>query len=192
MKAKYINTYLVIALVAILAVLSLIATAAHANPSQFASKAATAAATTSLSYITPGTGTTTLTYDTFQVNGTNQVNNGNTFVTNSARLNIQLTASSTLTRLCRRVLYSQDNIDYYASVASVVTSATTTVESGLYNETCFTLATTSEPFLGSSTFGSRSVSLDVPTRYAKVQFYLPPGSGNGAVYAEIVPVKETK
>ena len=70
-----------------------------ASPSQNTAGAGYATATTTIAWMTPGTATsTTIIYDSNQVRGLNQSNQGNTWATDSAILKLQINASSTLTK----------------------------------------------------------------------------------------------
>lgn len=180
-----------IAGVLLLAVLVLfVAVKAHANPSEIVARARTAVATTTLSYMTAGNATTTLTFDANNVASDNPTNtNSSPYKADNAQLYVRFTASTTLTQLCRRTFYSNDNVDYYAT-QTVVTSATSSVATQLYGETCFSFASTSEAIFGSNTTNNRTETITTPARFTKVQFYTK--GANGAVYAEIAPSREVK
>src|SRR5215207_7495848 len=83
---------------------------ALANPSSFATGTSTAAATTTLKYMTPGTGTsTTPVYDAYA----QTFSGGMTSMADRAGLLVQFTSSSSVTVLNANVEYSQDGIDWY-------------------------------------------------------------------------------
>ena len=163
---------------------------AEANPSEFTARARTATATTTLLY--PANATSSLTYDSFNVASDNPTNtNQCRTATDAAQLNVQFSASSSASRICRRVLYSVDNVDYYP-VYNVVTSAATSSNlSGIAGDACFNFASTSDAFVGSQTTGRYTETIPMLLRFAKVQFYIPTVTKAG-IYAEVTPIKEVK
>ena len=160
---------------------------ASANPSRVQSPvtcstqgtaADTVLATTSVTYFAV-TATSTITCNT-------GISGDGTQVWDSALLNIQLTASSTDTGLCRRTSYSSDGIDYFPLQASVTTNATTTTESGTWAENCFSFASSTNSDFGNTlTLNKRAVTIPTYNKYIKVEFYKRPGSLNGAVWANL-------
>lgn len=157
------------AVVAALGIALSFAAFAHANPSYFVPTVQTAAATSTASYMTPGTATTTLTYDTF--------NAGNNYKTNSATLLSQFAASTTPT-FNINLQYSQDGIDWYADNLNVFAAGAIAV----ITPNSYTLAATA-----SSTF--KAININTPVRFVRVQYSIASG-GNGAVWGQIVPNKE--
>lgn len=170
-------------------VLFAIAISAHANPLQFLPTVQTDIATTTISYITPGTGTTTLVFDSF---AGSQIK-----ATDAATLLLQYTASSTAPVLDTRFEFSQDGIDWYPdnnpnyTAAVPGSTASTSIATTPYKVTSFTLSTTTDNG-GSGTSGRVQASLNVPTpvRYTRAIFYAPVGGGNGALWAQIVPKRQ--
>jgi len=165
-----------------------------ANPTQFAAAAKTQTATSTLSYMTPGTATTTLIHDAAEIDGTNQTA-ANSVSWTPAKLSLmtQLTASSTVTRLCRRVMYSMDRVDWFPAMMDTNANATTTNESLSSAETCFNFASSTESALGTLTVNRRYD--EIPTsalRFTRVDYYLPIGSFNGAVWGQLQPIKEAR
>lgn len=161
-----------------------------ANPSDFTARARTATATTTLIY--PAAATSTLVYDMYNIAGDNQTNsNQSAFVTNSAQLNMQFTASSSASRICRRFLYSHDNVDYYPVFSATNANATSTFLSNSPAEACFNFASTSDAFVGSLTTGRYTETIPMLMRFVKVQFYIPTATKAG-IYAEVAPSKEIK
>lgn len=146
----------------------------------------TATATTTVNYLTPGTATTTLTMDTYS--------SGNPRLAFGASLLLQFAGSSTASILNTNIQYSQDSVDWYQ-------------DGGSYTQN---FASTSKPFdIGQVhviTYGytaqdaslraainatsTRALHISTPTRYVRAIFTLPIGSGNGAIWAQMVPVKE--
>lgn len=155
---------------------------AKANPSRVQAPTAcstSASGTTSPSYLSAGTATTSITC--------NMANAGSgTEVFNTAMANLQLTASSTNTRICRRVSYSMDGIDYFPTYALTSELATSSAESLTPGETCFNFASSTEAVIGTATINRRSFNVPVSQRYVKIDFYIPVGSAAGAVWGQLV------
>lgn len=86
---------------------------AYANPLYTAGKARSALATSTLAYMTPGTATSTLVYDSYEQLGTNQPNQGNITIPNTVALAIQGVGSSTASIVNLACEYSDDGIDWY-------------------------------------------------------------------------------
>lgn len=178
-------------LLALLAVFGVAGTA-HANPSYFATATSTAAATTTPAYMTPGTATTTTpVYDAYA----QTTNGGLTAKADYAGLLVQFTASSTASKLTGNVEYSQDGIDWYRNYVfdPSQTSATSTANN------------INAPFMISWQFASSTVGgaaqtntnrstaamlIPTPFRYTRVVFSMT--GANGAVWAELVPIKEQR
>ena len=171
--------------------LLMFATKARANPSRIQEPvscstqgtSATSLSTSTLSYMTPGTGTTTITCNVATAGQGTQV-------FDSAKLAIQLTASSTGTSLCRRYRYSQDGIDYYPLSIATNSAATTTSEIGTYYESCFSFASSTAELGGTVTRNLKIVDLPIYAQYVKVDFYIPMATtsnvANGAVWANVI------
>jgi len=198
MKKKYIAGLIGL-------VLLVVGATVYANPKFFLSRTATAVATTTVSYMTPGTSTTTLTYDTWS-------NPDNSTIIRNERLaqlslGVQIHASSTVdnatsTRLQWHYEYSNDNVDWYPeSVFSHTNNATTTVDITDFHQ--YELLTSSSSVSGFSITDAfrdyRIVDVPVLTRYIRVIFSLKDDSvgiaglepeNNGAVWAEFIPLKE--
>lgn len=186
-----------LALTTAIVAVSFAITPVHANPEGFLRKQLTAA-TSSPTYMTAGTATTTLAFDTSA---------GNSFApSKTAALLVQLTASSTSTTLRWRYEYSQDplcgttgsNADWYAqdSAAFDATATTSplTYTQGAFEASWTYASTTPGAAAGSASanHGNKLVLVQVPTRCVRVMFYLPTGSTNGAVWAEWVAKKEVQ
>ena len=162
---------------------------ASANPSRVqqpvtcstqGTAADTVLATTSVTYLSL-TATSTITCNMATAGDGTQV-------WDSAMLNIQLTASSTGTLLCRRVSYSYDGVDYYPLQRTLTAStATSSRESITWAEDCFSFASsTNSDFGGSLTLMKTSAEVPVLNRFVKVEFYRFPGTWQGAVWANLV------
>lgn len=169
----------------------------EANPLGFSCPSYSNTATTSPVYMTPGTATSTVVFDTYCINGTNQPNTGNTFASNGATLFLQFNASSTFSTLNTTVEYSQDNIDWYQD--NYLTNATTSMPFEIASSTKYEWVYASSTLNGVTPNDGRinkMLRLYTPTRYLRVVNSLASTSGagikNGAVWTAIVPFKENK
>lgn len=205
----YRNPWVVGAVLAI--VIALFATTltlkASANPFEFLveNQGTTApTATTTLSFITAGFSTsTTIAFDTYANGG------GNGYATNDAALEIQFTASSSATIYNWYYEYAQGgpsancvnvpaSCDWYADNLQANTVGSTTP--GTYvlnsiNRYQFTYASSTQG-AGLVTANQtlpvdKIVTVQVPTRYVRAVFSIPPGSLPGAVWASFVGRKQT-
>lgn len=177
---------------------------ALANPSLNSSGAALATATSSPVFMTPGTATSTVVYDAYEVNGTNQTNGSNTNLADSATFLLQLTASSTNTIVNVNFEYAdsssvdckaqQNNCDWYQDGISIGATSTVTNLS-LANTFQWKYASTT-PGLGahvaSNNRGGRVIQVKTPTRYVRAIITLNLAGTNGAVWGKFVPKKEVK
>lgn len=167
-----------------------------ANPQFFQAESGTAAATSTMSYMTPGAATTTLTIDSYKlVQSSTETSNPTAY--NGLSLAVQFEATSTGSRLVRYYEYSSDNIDWYPQNVELNINATTTIEVQHRKLYEFSFPATSTPLSNAElplTNGKARVHkiVDVPilARYVRVNFYIPVGSMNGAVWAEFMPRKE--
>lgn len=162
---------------------------AYANPSRLQTPVscstqgvdATALSTTTRASLSAGTGTSTLTCNM-------GIAGDGTQVWDSAKLAIQLTASSTATELRWRYEYSNDGVDWYAdTVNNAAATATTTIEVRTFKEYSWLFASSTPG--GITTPQGRALKyVDVPVgaKYVRVVFYLPPGSLNALVWANLV------
>lgn len=178
--------YIIIAAILV----SLIAGVAYANPGIFLARSKTATATTTVEYMTPGTGTTTLSMDAFTL--------GDNYALDEVALGIQYHASSSVaSALTWRFEYSNDNEDWYPENAfDVSNNASSTISVRAHQSY--------EWFAASSTAGAiqnnfqdfqafRIVKVPALTRYVRVVFGLkgsPTSNNNGGVWAEFIPVKQ--
>lgn len=158
----------------------------HANPPFFL-RTFTASATSTLAYMTPGTATTTITFDA----GVNQANGSD-----MATLLIQYTASTTGPSLRFRQEFSSDNIDWYSENLGTVptlmslNSTTTALVSPFHDYTVNFATTTDNGGSGTNARIMTSLQIPTPTRYTRVRFYVPASGGNGALWAEIAAKKQ--
>ena len=174
------------------------------NVSQITSPAQTASATSTLVFLRPGAATTTLVYDSQQSDGTNQTNNGNTYLTDEATLLVQFTASSTTSILGIGFEYSNDvgcgaaptTCDWYKNnLINPLALSTTTTTIGLQTPITYswTFASSSVGGVGVTSSNNRDtkvISVPTPMRYVRAVFTV--SGANGAVYAQFLPKKETK
>lgn len=178
-----------------------IASVAYANPSFLGSKASSSTASSTVTYMTPGTATTTVIYDSYGQGGTNQTSAYNSSKTDEAFLAIQLTASSTSTTLNVDLEFANGSNCYAAPntcdwYRNNLEALSTTTSPALLNQNqtmTWTFASSTQGQIGDPTKINRvnkMVTIPTPTRYTRAIFTLPAGSANGAVYAEIQPVKE--
>lgn len=168
----------------------------HANPSFF-DRFQSNAATSTLAYMTPGTGTTTL-------SAINTQNGG----FESAVVNLQVTATSTAVvgqvLLNARVEGSMDNVDWYPLAiradttlgTSPGTATTTILTSNPYNNFSLALATSTTPagdFGGTGTAFRMHESFVLPTltRHVRVVFSDPTAGGKYGLWAEIVTKRQS-
>jgi hypothetical protein len=174
---------------AILGVLIIVPYFVTANQSIFQPKIATSSATTSPNYMTTGTATTTLSMDAHSFGESSKIDN--------ASLLVQFHASSSLaSTLNFRFQFSDDNINWYDENEVLNSNATTTqITHGFHEYTWLQAASTTEKSTigngtATSSQSSRLISIPTPTRYVRTLFYVPAGSQNAAVYAEIISVKQ--
>jgi hypothetical protein len=177
MKNKYFIIPLVLTI--LIVVFALGTKTVSANLAYFL-RVESATATSTLSYMTPGTATTTISID------------GGASALDSALLTFQYTASGTAPVLKARVEYSSDKIDWYPQMTAIG-QATTTLIATPFLEYSFTLSTTTDNG-GSGTSARVHGSLDIPTptRYTRVKFYVPASGGNGALYTELTAKKQSQ
>lgn len=164
---------------------------AAANPSFFiranAIPCGAFTATTTTSFMTPGAGTTTATFDT---------GCGTAGSTDNAVLLTQFTASSTASILNISYEYSQDNVDWYQSNLS--SQATTSSSQSLTAAQSYSwvFASTTPGGGGSSATGvfanrqMKVIEVRTPTRYVRAIFSTPLGSANDTVWAEFVAKRQ--
>lgn len=166
---------------------------AKANPSQTPPYKGISVASTSPVYMSAATSTRTITYDSFSV--------GSDTKFDSALIVGQYTASSSADTLRFRVEYSRDGIDWYPdntvglNNTALNSNATTTQLTGTGSSFFVQPATTSaitDGFQGSGTATRVHFSAQVSwkARWMRVIYWNRVGEGNGAVYSEILPIKE--
>ena len=160
---------------------------ADANQSEFCRNQLNGSATTTVSYLTAGTGTST-------VSATN-CSDGSTAI-DSALLTWQATSSSTPPSLTARVEVSRDGIDWYPS------PATTTPMLSLINEQKWATLASSTDMAGTGgenasttipAFGTRyhgSMTVSTPEPFVRVKLYVPVGAPAIGLSAELMVKRE--
>lgn len=180
------NLFKSITLLALFSLVSLgFAPVTHAQPLYFIPTVQTAAATSTRVYMTPGTATTTLVFDSYlqgQIRGVNQ-----------GVLLTQLTASSTATTLKINEEVSQDGIDWYAD--NTMEGTTTNVYSLSPANSYFYQYSSTTPngavVPATANQGFKAVTLDFPTRFIRIFYTLALGGTNGAVWGQIIPERQS-
>lgn len=162
---------------------------AKANPFYTGTKASSATATTTVSFLTPGTGTTTTPiYDSYEVNGTNQKNSGNVTLPDTVAVLLQGAASSTASTLTIACEFSDDGVDWYQNE---IFPASSTLAIAAPVTSVFTYASSSAAVggvaLGADRF-SKLITCPVPLRY--VRTVITNTGANASVWRSIVPTKQ--
>lgn len=161
---------------------------AHANPFYTGTKAQTSSATTTPAYLSPGIATSTLVYDSYEQNGTNQPNSDNVTLPNVVAVALQGNASSTLTTIAIACEFSDNNIDWYQNE---IYPASSTGALNLSVPATFSFVFSSTTVDGIQISPSRYQKLfecPVPLRYVRAVIT---DTGAGAsVWATIIPTKQ--
>lgn len=181
----------VIVILALLGILSVTDTkSVKANPSFF-TEGKSASASTTLSFLSPGNGTTTVTFNPTLDGNFAALNDGGTVLLG------QFTSSSTAPTLKFRREISQDGIDWYPDSVVLASNATTTALAGNFGEYSISFATTTDnvnnpPGSGTNIRLHFSIAIASPTRYTRFVFYVPAGGVNGGLWAHFVGKKENR
>lgn len=150
--------------------------------------------TSTVAFIRAGQATTTIYLDAFA--------GGSTYAFNNASVSIVFHASSTAAKLNWRYEFSPGNAgidctanptqcDWYGNSITTDQAATTTAQNiENYNEHSWTFASST---LGSSqsslangdSTALKTVAVQVPLRYVRAVFYVPPGAGNAGIWAQL-------
>jgi hypothetical protein len=158
---------------------------ADANPPVSSTCAESGAATSSLSYMTPGTGTTTV---TCLVQPTSSVGASEAYIA------INRTASSTASDIKIDTEYSMDGNNWYSNNTSDL--GTTTPQMALAPTQSFIMRFASSTLPGGGQVpvpnnrDARIFKIATPTKYVRVVISVPIGSANSGVYASIITKKE--
>lgn len=177
--------YIYITIIALLAIIVGTAHTAEANPIFFPTTCQTATATTSVTYMSAGLATTTLSCDSYS--------SGNPRGALRMSLLTQFAATSS-SILKINIEYSQDNIDWYQDGGNINFNFATTTKPfdiGQVNSYTYNYSSTT-PGLGAAlnATSTRIVLINTPTRYVRAVYTIPSGSTAGAVWAQLVPIKE--
>lgn len=153
-------------------------------------------ATTTVNYMTPGTATTTIYFNSYA--------SGNTTGAKSATLNIQYTATNTASMLKWRYEFARNTsgvdctvrptaCDWYSETVDLGGTASTTIEVRNFKEYSWLFASSSQGAAGVATNNNRAlktISVPTPMQYVRAIFYVPTGVSNGGVWASFVAKKE--
>lgn len=183
-----------LAIFAVLFVLMSFAPFTNANPLAWIRSSGTtcqtAAATTTVTYMSPGTATTTLTCDTYAL-GSGSVK----LAPDSIYVRVYEAASSTASIQAVRFEWSDDGVDYYADNALTTTdTASSTNTVGDYKEYRWNYASTTPgaAAVGNSNTGLRTIEVPVKGRYVRAMFYVPVGATNSSIWAGITAKRQEK
>ena len=160
---------------------------AGANPLKFPGTSKSAEATTTVSYLWTGNGTTTSpTLDAYS--------QPSAFAHNEATLFIQMGASSTASSMNINIEYSHDNIEWYEDGGTYsVASTSKPFDISQVNQLRMTFASSTPNGLAagaSDATTTRAVKIATPTRYVRAVFTLVTGAAGANVWSEWVPIKE--
>lgn len=204
-NVRKVSSAIIIGLLVLGAFVSFFPSILKANPLEFLVQnqgTLSVTATTSVSYMTPGTATTTSTvYDTY-ANGA-----ANTYATNNLALEIQFTASSTGSTLGWYYEYAQGNAaancvsspgscDWYQddNFTNVNATTTQTFPVTLTNKYTWLFASSSQgggPILTTNQISNKIVTVQPVARYVRAVFFVPIGSTNVAVWSAFVGQKQS-
>lgn len=167
---------------------------AHANPSFFYRSISASVATTTVTYMTPGTATSTEILDTGA---------GAAGSVDSGVLAVQFTGSSTLSYLNVAFEYTQggngldcynapNSCDWYGSSLYAQSTSTATGQAVAAQNFNLQFASSSvQGAVGGITGRNlRLIEVKTPTRYVRAVFTLPPGSLNGALWKEFITKRQ--
>lgn len=187
MKTNSLSTkQVLIVIAAVILGVALFATPAFANPFYAAGKARSAVATSTLSYMTPGTATSTVVYDSYEVNGTNQVNQGNLTIPNTIAFAVQGVGSSTALVINVACEFSEDNLDWYQNEIFL---ATTSNPVNISVPNTFTLTNATSTIGGVAFNGIKKiVTCPVPLRYVRAVTTVT--GDKAAVWTALIPTKQ--
>lgn len=153
------------------------------GPSQTGTRVQTATETTSPNYMTPGTATTTLTF--------NSTTQGDRALPDELNLYLQSTASTSATVWEWKYQYSMNNIDWFDEDMQTPSALTPGLDT--YEHASTTITHRWNP--GSTTASTTRKIFDVPTygaRYIRAVIGIGIGTANGSLWAELVPIKQVK
>lgn len=156
----------------------------YAQPSYDMAATKTATATTTLNWLTPGAGTTTVTLPT-------PLSLGMSTKYDKAIVMFEMSATNTVVapKMNIRIEHSMDGIDWFSETAASSSSATIGL---MPSEFAFNMATSSTYSNTGNTVTRlhSSLLIDTPTAYNRVVFYDPVGGSNISLWAAVQPYKE--
>lgn len=165
---------------------------AKANPSFFI-RNGNGATTTPLGYLSPGTGTTTISAFDLGRSG----NQG----ADSAILALQFTGSTTpsagslvaTTTYNIAIEYSQDSVDWYSDMYSAfgTTTVSQNISAPLVRAITLGTQTTLGRVVSSTTPTKILINVPSPTRYVRAFVTIPTGSTNGSVWGEFIAKRQS-
>lgn len=172
------------------------ATTLYANPFYAGLDAKSATATTTQTYMTPGAATSTVTYDSYELYGTNQTNGGDTTIPDSVAILLQGVASSTATVVnvaCEfSNNYSGGNGDWYQNeIYPASTTGALLINTPL--SFSFTYASTTvggAAVLSNTNRFQKLVTCPTPTRFVRAVVSVT--GANASIWTDIVPKKQRK
>lgn len=165
---------------------------AHANPFYTGTKAQSATATTTVSYLTPGTATSTTVYDSYEQYGTNQPNSGNLTIPDTVAIVLDGSASSTATTLTATCEFSDNyngttkNGDWYQNEILPATTSNTFIAQPLTYS--FTYASSTVGGVANTPRFQKLVTCPIPTRFVRV--VVTDTGAPASLWTEIIPTKE--
>lgn len=181
------NKWAILAIVSCVVALTVGAVAVHANPSFFSPQAMSATATSSPAFLGVGTATTTMVYDSYNLNGTNQAVVNDPTAAEAATLVMQFTGSSTSAVLNVNIEYSQDNVDWYQDNLEATTSGPFSItQPDTYT---WTYAASNVGGVPVTRVG-KAISIVTPMRYVRAVFSMT--GANGSVWGAFIPEKQNK
>lgn len=160
----------------------------QANPSRITAPdsctTSTNSSTTSISYLTPGTATTTVTCNLQRISALA----GGTDSIDSAIFAMQFHASSTaLSELDWYFEYSQDGVDWYrANNFPTLGTTTTAVPQNFAWRQYSTSTVYSSNGFATSSLEKKFIPITTPTRWVRAVFTAPTGSNNIGVWAQFI------
>lgn len=182
-----------------IAALFIVGITVHANPAYFSPMVQTATATSSGAFMTPGTATSTLVYDTY--------NNGNTYANEKTELLLQFSGSSTAAQLNTTLEYANSysgtdcsatptSCDWYQDAfTNVVNYSTSTspMSIGFIPTYAWTFASSTVGGIAPTSTNNRAtraLQIKAPTRFVRAVFTCAIGGTNCTVWAQFNSTKE--
>lgn len=161
----------------------------QANPNVFNPPVSTTSTSTSPTYMTSGTATTSITYDSFYPDTL-----GNYTKTNSATLITQFAGSSTQSVLGIDVEYSHDGSNWYRDNLTALTMASTSVVTsiGVSNRALWTFASSTTgggavtAITGATS--TKAINIITPIRYTRIIYSM--SGDRGAIWGQLIPNRE--